>query len=261
MTSLLPFPVLQFLTADGVPLAGGSIRTLVPNTSSPKMTWQDAGSAVANTNPIILNGGGFAPQIYGDGDYTWVVRDVLGNQIYSGLTSATLPEDAISQAMLPVVGAATTMTAIQLMGIPAYIASVVAGLSLLPGPTGPTGPTGPAGSVGPTGPANASDTPILNGNNPGFLQLQNVNNSNFNWFDQFGQSATNSGGVATVNFAVQYPNACGGVLLTALTSLADVNIALNQFSTAGFIVTTSSIAFHGGGFGGPVAFTWRASGF
>lgn len=261
MTSLLPFPILQFFNNDGTPLVGGTVTTLVPNTSVSKTTWQDRGRVTANTNPIHLNSAGRAPPILGAGDYEMVVRDSLGNTLWSGLSSSPLPDDAISDAMLPVVGAATTATAIQLMGIPAYIATVVSEIALLPGPTGPMGPAGPQGVIGPTGPASPAGTPLLNGGNPGFLQLQNVNNSSLNFFDQFGQSATNSGGVATVNFAVQFPNACLGVQVTVLSSLADVNIAVNQFSTAGVIVTTSSIAFHGGGFGGPVAFMWRAYGY
>lgn len=158
MVSLLPFPQLQFLDGNGVPLAGGGVSSFIPNTMTKKTTWQDEAGSIANTNPVILDGAGRGI-FYGDGDYDLIVKDDLGNTIYSGPTSAPLPADAISDAMLPVVGAATTATAIALMGIPQYIAGIVATIELLPGPTGPAGPTGP---LGPTGPGGASLSESLN---------------------------------------------------------------------------------------------------
>lgn len=150
MDTLLPFPILQFLDDNGVPLAGGSVASYIPNTMTKKTTYEDAGGITANANPTILDSAGRGT-FYGNGDYDFVVKDNLGNTIYTGPTSAPLPADAISDAMLPVVGAASTATALQLLGIPAYIAGVVATIELLPGPTGPAGPTGPVGPIGPSG--------------------------------------------------------------------------------------------------------------
>lgn len=153
MTSLLPFPELQFFTNDGTPLALGTVETYVPGTLTPKLTWQDASQTVANENPVALNAAGRGI-FFGFGDYRFVVRDSLGNLIYDQLTSSTLGESAISAVMLPVVSAATLATARDLMGITAAIAASVGSITLLTGPTGPqgipgvTGPTGPAGTAG-----------------------------------------------------------------------------------------------------------------
>lgn len=151
LTSLLPEPYQTFQNIDGTPLAGGSVAQYVPGTLSFKTSWQDESQNVANQNPLTLDAAGRCV-MYGDGDYRLVINDQFGNLIFDGPTSSTLPESDISAAMLPVTSAATLATAIALLGIPAYVSTAIAGISLLPGPTGPTGPTGPAGPIGPDGP-------------------------------------------------------------------------------------------------------------
>lgn len=132
--------------------------TYVPDSLTSKTTWVDPGSVTANDNPIILDSSGRAI-IYGGGDYRFRVFDANSNLIYDEVTSAYALDSAISAAMAPIVSAATTATAISLMGIPAYVSGVVSSIALITGPTGPVGPTGPTGYTGPQG---ASSSGSLN---------------------------------------------------------------------------------------------------
>lgn len=258
MTSLLPLPELQLFDMNGVQLSGGSIATYSPGTLENKTCWADAGQVEALTNPIILSSSGSAI-IYGDGDYRWIVSDSLGNEIYDALTSATLPEDAISAAMLPVVGAATTATAITLLGIPAYIASIVDAIMLMTGPTGPAGPTGPVGPIGSTG-ATSGYNPSLIGGDPGQISFPDVNGSNpgLNFMIQAGHGTT-SGGAGSVAFAAPFPTGCLAVVLSS----EDQNYAaiVSSSNAAGFTVISTSPLTGGSWVGGNVTFAFIAVGY
>lgn len=85
--SLLPPAEQQFCDANGAPLAGGSVATYVPGTTTPATTWQDSAGTTPNTNPIILDAAGRAI-IWGAGSYRMVVKDVSGNLIYDQVTAA-----------------------------------------------------------------------------------------------------------------------------------------------------------------------------
>lgn len=87
--SLLPNGKQQFVDANGIPLAGGTVQFYVPGTTTPKDTWQDTGETILNTNPIVLDGSGQAI-IYGEGVYRQVVKDVDGNLIWDQLTMGPL---------------------------------------------------------------------------------------------------------------------------------------------------------------------------
>lgn len=86
--TLLPPGEIQFSDANGKPFAGGKIYMYVPNTTIFKSTWKDANQTILNTNPIVLDAAGRAI-IYGTGTYTQLLKDVLGNTIYSQLTTDT----------------------------------------------------------------------------------------------------------------------------------------------------------------------------
>lgn len=88
MATILPPGVTQFFDANGNPLAGGFVYFYVPNTTTPKDTWQDSDQSILNENPIELSGGGTAI-IYGSGIYRQVVEDVNGNLIFDAITSDT----------------------------------------------------------------------------------------------------------------------------------------------------------------------------
>ena len=77
----LPSGKTQFLDSAGNPLAAGLVYHYVPNTSTPKTTWQDIDGTVTNSNPIILDAAGEAV-IFGNGAYRQVVTDSLGTQIW-----------------------------------------------------------------------------------------------------------------------------------------------------------------------------------
>jgi hypothetical protein len=85
--TLLPNARQQFWDTNGRPLAGGSVYFYIPNTSTLKNTWQDAGKTVLNTNPVVLDSNGQAI-IYGEGQYRQVVYDVHGNLIWDKLTDS-----------------------------------------------------------------------------------------------------------------------------------------------------------------------------
>ena len=85
--TLLPNAKQQFFDTNGRPLAGGQVYFYIPNTSTLKNTWQDAGKTVLNTNPVVLDANGQAI-IYGDGQYRQVVYDVHGNLIWDRLTDS-----------------------------------------------------------------------------------------------------------------------------------------------------------------------------
>lgn len=85
--SLLPNGEQQFIDSDGVPLVGGFVYFYIPNTSTPKNTWQDAEQTILNTNPIVLDGRGQAI-IYGSGEYRQIVKDEDGNLIWDQLTAS-----------------------------------------------------------------------------------------------------------------------------------------------------------------------------
>lgn len=80
--ALMPYPRLQFLSPSGVPLAGGQIFTCSAGTScpgNPLASYTDSTAATPNTNPIVLDSGGFAPANgiwLGGANYKIVAEDV-----------------------------------------------------------------------------------------------------------------------------------------------------------------------------------------
>jgi hypothetical protein len=83
--TILPPAETTFLDSNGKPLAGGQVFSYVPNTTTPKNTYQDAAQTILNTNPIILDAAGRAI-IWGSGTYRQVVYDQFGNLIWDQIT-------------------------------------------------------------------------------------------------------------------------------------------------------------------------------
>lgn len=130
MTTRLPNGKEQFLNpANGAPLAGGKVWHYVPNTSTLKDTWQDLAGTTLNTNPVILDAYGSAV-IWGKGAYRQVLMDSLNNQIWDEVTTSS-----ISEAMEPVVGAASLSAGMTALGISAPWQGVVGATSLSSGMT------------------------------------------------------------------------------------------------------------------------------
>jgi hypothetical protein len=67
---------------NGKPLAFGKLYTYQARTNTPKDTYQSEDQIVANTNPVILNGEGYA-NVYLDGAYKMVLKDKDENEIWS----------------------------------------------------------------------------------------------------------------------------------------------------------------------------------
>lgn len=67
---------------DGLPLAFGKLYTYKARTNAPKDTYQSEDGIVANTNPVVLNGEGYA-NVYLDGSYKVVLKDADDNEIWS----------------------------------------------------------------------------------------------------------------------------------------------------------------------------------
>ena len=85
MASLLPNGRQTFIDENGDPLVGGKVYFYVPNTTTPKDTWQDIDKTILNTNPIVLDSLGSAV-IFGEGAYRQVLEDINAVQIWDELT-------------------------------------------------------------------------------------------------------------------------------------------------------------------------------
>lgn len=85
--SLLPNAKSQFIDSTGKPLVNGKVYYYIPNTSTPKNTYQDQALTVLNTNPISLDANGQA-LIWGSGSYRQVVYDQNNNLVWDQVTAA-----------------------------------------------------------------------------------------------------------------------------------------------------------------------------
>ena len=85
--SLIPPAKTTFLNSNGAPLASGKVYFYVPNTLTPKTTYQDFGGATPNTQPVILDAAGRA-KIWGTGQYRQKVFDKNNSLIWDAETSA-----------------------------------------------------------------------------------------------------------------------------------------------------------------------------
>lgn len=90
--SLLPNALQQFFDNNGNPLSSGTVTFYVPNTTTKKTIWKDANKMTAWSNPITLDAAGRAAGslgIYGDGEYSQLLKDRNGTTIWNQLTSST----------------------------------------------------------------------------------------------------------------------------------------------------------------------------
>ena len=69
-------------------LASGTVGFYVPNTLTPKQTWQNAAQTVLNSNPATLDQNG-CMIAYGTGTYRQILKDNLGNTIWDQITTDT----------------------------------------------------------------------------------------------------------------------------------------------------------------------------
>jgi len=111
MVALLQSPELAFVDSNGAPLAGGTLATYTPGTTTPKTTWSDSGGTAPNANPVVLNAAGRCI-VWGNGSYRMILKDASGNLIFDQVTSAV-----VSAAMAQVCLAPDVATARGLLGI------------------------------------------------------------------------------------------------------------------------------------------------
>lgn len=150
-TQLMPPGQQQFLSANGVPLAGGFVYMYQPNTTICKTTWQDSSQTNPNTCPIVLDASGSAV-IYGSGCYTQEVRDSTNVALYSKTTCE--PGSAGAGSAGPVVWGGTasalgTPNAIQLPTATSFSASDGQVVAFIPIATNTGATTVAAGTQGP----------------------------------------------------------------------------------------------------------------
>jgi len=84
MARLLGYPVFKATKPDGTPYAGGKLHTYLTGTTTPAVTYQNAGLSVAHANPIILDSNGEAT-IYPEDTtvYTLKLTDSLDVEIWT----------------------------------------------------------------------------------------------------------------------------------------------------------------------------------
>lgn len=81
--ALAPVARQQFQDASGKPLLGGRVFTYAAGTTNLLATYTDNLGAVPNTNPIILDAGGFATIYLSANSYKFVVQSASGVQQWS----------------------------------------------------------------------------------------------------------------------------------------------------------------------------------
>jgi microcystin-dependent protein len=88
--TLLPNGEQQFIDANGKPYAGGKVYfySNYPTCTVLKNTYQNEAGTVLNTNPVNLSAMGTAT-IFGSGAYCQVLKDSLGNTVWTKYTSDT----------------------------------------------------------------------------------------------------------------------------------------------------------------------------
>lgn len=96
--TLLPSAELQFCDSNGNPLAGGKVYFYIPNTTTPKNTWQDPQQTILNPNPVVLDAAGRAI-IWGAGTYRQQVYDANGNLIYDAVTDTPMSAAALENTL------------------------------------------------------------------------------------------------------------------------------------------------------------------
>lgn len=101
---------MQFLDANAKPLAGGKVCTFNAGTTTPAATYVDINGVILNTNPIVLDSGGFATIYLANQEYKFTVYDGSGNNLCPNSGVQQWSQDNIS-AFQPVIGTQTIIFA------------------------------------------------------------------------------------------------------------------------------------------------------
>jgi hypothetical protein len=258
METLLPEPELQFVDANGVPYAGGTLALYEPGTTTPKNSWIDMNGTTLNTNPIVLDAAGRCI-VWGDGLYRCVLQDANGNLIYDQL-STTL----VSAAMIPVVIASTLADARAAMGVTDAIQAetnraLAAEDAITSGGTGYatvdalTAETNRAEAA-----ENTLQTNITNETNRA-MAAESALGAGSGQIIYAGHGVTDGGGQCVITFPSAFPNAIDAMVAT------EQGPNWIQYLTVGYVTVSSATVFvrQDAGGGPPVSgasFFWVAVG-
>lgn len=89
--TVMPAPVFYGTDANGNPLSGGKLETYIAGTTTPLATYSDAALTTPHANPVILNAAGRATIYLSPTAYKFVLKDSLGNTIYTVDNVAATP--------------------------------------------------------------------------------------------------------------------------------------------------------------------------
>lgn len=246
--SILVPPLDQWLDQNGAPLAGGTIDTFTPGTTTRVPTYQDANQITANPNPVVLDASGRAT-VWGTGDFRFVVKKMDGTLVYDAVVSSWFPSSGINANIAPALAAGDPNSFLNLSGTTAQLQAAIAAIQLLPGATGATGatgvqgPQGVQGPIGPTGPVGAAGA-----NGTGGLQAGVTSGQSF-------------GSLCTITFGTPFPT---GLITGSLASLFNAPFFFDQVTqVSGDRFGMSFQVFAGGsGVGGPTnGIGWYAIGY
>jgi len=102
--ALTPDPWVQFTDKNGTPLAGGKLCTFNAGTTTPAATYVDINGIIQNTNPIVLDAGGFATIYLASQAYKMILYDGSGNSSCPNSGVQQRSQDNVN-AFQPVTGA------------------------------------------------------------------------------------------------------------------------------------------------------------
>jgi hypothetical protein len=255
MVALLPSPVLQFSDSNGVPLAGGSIATYLPGTTTPVTTWSESTGTSANSNPIVLDSAGEC-SIYASGIVRMILHDAAGNLIFDQ-PSNTL----VSNAMAPVCIAVDLPTARTAMGITAAIATETSARITADAATLATAVADIAVETTRAEAAEATNATAIATERTRALAAEAALGAHGTPTWQSGSAITSGGGTVTVTFGTPFATSCTAVAFAVVSGSVGCWVQLaGAPSTTGFSAASMSPLFGGSWLGGPVTFYWIATG-
>lgn len=89
--TVMPSPKFREVDANGDPLDGGMLYTYQAGTTTLEPTYADQALLVPNTNPVILDGSGRATVFLSPTIYDMVLKDRLGNIVWSQAGVGAVP--------------------------------------------------------------------------------------------------------------------------------------------------------------------------